>query len=47
MFGKGGGSMFFDHFDEFTDFLESDTKNMRKMFRDVGKDVRIRGKRRK
>lgn len=48
MFGMGGkGDDFFDHFDDFTTFLESDTKFMRKMFRDIGKDVRIRGKRRK
>ena len=47
MFGFGGSDMFFSHFDEFTDFLESDTKFMHKMFRDVGKNVRVRGKRRK
>ncbi|CDW84534.1 chaperone protein [Stylonychia lemnae] len=45
--GKSSGDDFFDHFDEFTTFLESDTKFMRKMFRDVGKDVRVKGKRRK
>jgi hypothetical protein len=38
----GGGDM-----DEFTEFLESDTKFMRKMMRDLGKNARMRGKRRK
>ena len=37
----GGG------FDEFTEFLESDTKFMRKMMKDLGKNARMRGKRRK
>ena len=46
--GKKGGDDFFDNFDEFTSFLESDTKFMRKMFRDLGKDARVApGKRRK
>lgn len=34
-------------FDEFTSFLESDTKFMRSMFRDMGKNARVRGKRSK
>ena len=41
MFDMAGG------FDEFTEFLESDTKFMRKMMRDLGKNARMRGKRRK
>ncbi len=41
MFDMGGG------FDEFTEFLESDTKFMRKMMKDLGKNARMRGKRRK
>jgi len=45
MFGMGD---FFDDFDEFTSFLEQDTVFMRKMFRDLGRDVRLApGKRRK
>ena len=42
MFGGMDGD-----FDEFTTFLESDTKFMRKMMRDLGKNARTRGKRRK
>eukprot|EP00347_Sterkiella_histriomuscorum_P019111 403342909 len=45
--GHGDGDDFFSHFDEYTTFLESDTKFMRNMFRDMGKDVRVKGKRRK
>ena len=41
MFDMAGG------FDEFTEFLETDTKFMRKMMRDLGKNARVRGKRRK
>ena len=43
-----GGDAFgdFDDFDEFTTFLESDTKFMRNMFRDMGKNTRVKGKRR-
>ena len=41
------GDDFFDHFDEFTDFLEKDTKFLRTMFRDIGKESRVKGKRRK
>ena len=37
--GKKGGA--FDEFDDFMEFLETDTKFMRKMFRDMGKNVRI------
>lgn len=48
MFGMGGnGDNFFDHFDDFATFLESDTKYMTKMFRDLGKNTRVPGKRRK
>lgn len=42
MFGKG--TSFFEgggEFDEFSDFLASDTKFMRGMFRDLGKNSRI------
>ena len=48
MFG-GGFSMFGDDDDmeEFTRFMESDTKMMRNMMRDLGKNARMRGKRRK
>ena len=42
MFGGMDGD-----FDEFTTFLESDTKFMRNMMRDLGKNARTRGKRRK
>ena len=45
--GMGGG---FDDMDEFTAFLEKDTKFMSKMMRDLGKGARVRvggGKRRK
>ena len=45
--GKSSGDDFFEHFDEFTTFLESDTKFMRNMFRDMGKEARVKGKRRK
>ena len=48
MFFGGGGMFDMDGgFDEFTEFLESDTKFMRKMMRDLGKNARMRGKRRK
>ena len=41
MFGSGG-----DDFDDFMEFLESDTKFMRGMFRDLGKNARLgKGKR--
>ena len=43
----GGGFGASGDFDEFTEFLESDTKFMRKMRRDMGKNARVRGKRRK
>ena len=36
-----------DDMDEFTKFMESDTKFMRGMMRDLGKNARMRGKRRK
>ena len=48
-FGSGSGMFggMDGDFDEFTTFLESDTKFMRKMMRDLGKNARTRGKRRK
>ena len=36
MFGQGGDDM-----DDFMEFLETDTKYMRKMFRDLGKGARV------
>ena len=36
-----------DDMEEFTKFMESDTKFMRNMMRDLGKNARMRGKRRK
>ena len=44
-FGGGmfGGSS--SDFDEMMDFLEADTKHMRKMFRDLGKGARLPGSR--
>ena len=36
-----------DDMEEFTRFMESDTKMMRNMMRDLGKNARMRGKRRK
>lgn len=38
MFFGGGG---LGDMDEFMEFLESDTKNLKKLFRDMGKNVRI------
>ena len=46
-FGSGMFGGMDGDFDEFTTFLESDTKFMRKMMRDLGKNARTRGKRRK
>ena len=42
----GGGGMFGgmgDDMDDFMEFLESDTKFMNKMFRDLGKGARVGG----
>ena len=36
-----------DDMEEFTKFMETDTKFMRGMMRDLGKNARMRGKRRK
>jgi hypothetical protein len=44
---NGTGDDFFDHFDDYTNFLEKDTKFMHRMFKDMGKDLRSKGKRRK
>ena len=47
MFFGGGFFSMDDDMEEFTKFMESDTKFMRGMMRDLGKNVRMRGKRRK
>ena len=47
MFFGGGFFSMNDDMEEFTKFMESDTKFMRGMMRDLGKNARMRGKRRK
>jgi hypothetical protein len=45
----GGGFSFDDNedFDEFSEYLEGDSKFMKKMMKEMGANVRVRGKRRK
>ncbi len=45
MFFGGGFGSAFDDFDEMMDLMASDTKYMRKMFRDLGKGARVPGSR--
>ena len=45
MFFGGAGMFGGSDFDEMMDFLEKDTKHMRKMFRDLGKGARVPGSR--